>query len=39
MEIKILYFSGESNRAIIERQFLGKEFESISEVKKSCRNA
>lgn len=33
MEVKVLYFSWASNRDIIEHEFLGKEFESISEIK------
>lgn len=33
MEVKVLYFSVESNRYVIEREFNGKSFGSISEVK------
>lgn len=33
MEEKVLYFSWASNRDVIEREFLGKEFKSISEIK------
>ena len=33
MEVKVLYFSVESDRNLVEREFLGKSFNSISEVK------
>ena len=33
MEVKVLYFSVGSSRDVVEHEFLGKEFESISEVK------
>ena len=33
MEVKVLYFSVESDRNLVEREFLGKSFHSISEVK------
>lgn len=33
MEVKVLYFSVESNRNLIEREFNGKSFGSVSEVK------
>lgn len=33
MEVKVLYFSVESDRNLVEREFNGKEFNSISEVK------
>lgn len=33
MEVKVLYFSVESNRNLVEREFNGKSFGSVSEVK------
>lgn len=33
MGVKVLYFSVESNRDVIEREFNGKSFGSVSEVK------
>lgn len=33
MEVKVLYFSVESDRNLVEREFNGKSFGSISEVK------
>lgn len=33
MEVKVLYFSVESDRNVIEREFLGKQFMGISEIK------
>lgn len=32
-EVKVLYFGVESNRNLVEREFNGKQFESISEIK------
>lgn len=33
MQVKVLYFSVESNRNLVEREFNGKSFGSVSEVK------
>lgn len=33
MEVKVLYFSVESDRNLVEREFNGKSFGSVSEVK------
>lgn len=33
MEVKVLYFSVESNRNLVEREFNGKSFGSVSEIK------
>ena len=33
MEVKVLYFSIESDRDLVEREFNGKSFGSVSEVK------
>lgn len=33
MQVKVLYFSVESDRNLVEREFNGKSFGSISEVK------
>lgn len=32
-EVKVLYFDAESNRNLVEREFNGKTFRSISEIK------